>query len=320
MSYVKPGDKIRISALDWNSMQDAAAAHRQGKLSARGFVLSAAQPTKFRNDEAAVIPLGGVGYVSDTVYEGVHKATYPVTGLEAALVVAAEPGAADKIFGGWTEGIRKVKVAAAEFAGISVQDRIGPQAASWEAVPDAYGPLLVVGKLTSPYVMALIIGRYERPDQRFQNDEADAVPIGGVGWMADDAGDGIVSVLYPPNPGVSTLVVSAEAKAAGDLFAGYTTGPHLFRIKAASFASVSVGDRVGPDTDSWDAIPNPLGPIRVIGKYDSPYALGVITGQRGDHKLVKTASGLIDVEVLLMDSHHTIAQDANGIITSTYVP
>lgn len=149
----------------------------------------------------------------------------------------------------------------------------------------------------------------------FKNGASSAMPQYGVGWLTDTAFQGLSVVTQPGYPGVSRIVIASKPSAAGALGAGWTEG--LRPVRVSNWAGVSVGDRIGAQADSWDAGLDPLGPMIVIGKLDSPLVVALITGQRGDHKMCFCGetgpSG--PYQVILFGPGHSVTEDSPGNLT-----
>ena len=57
----------------------------------------------------------------------------------------------------WIGGMRKARVAAADWAGIKVGDRLSPTGSAQPFMANKLGPLLVTGKLASPFLRVLFV-------------------------------------------------------------------------------------------------------------------------------------------------------------------
>lgn len=155
----------------------------------------------------------------------------------------------------------------------------------------------------------------------FKNSASIAMPQFGVGWLTDAAFQGLSVVKQPSYPCVSRIIIASKPAAANGLGAGWADGLHPVRV--SNWAGVSVGQRIGAQAGSWDAAVDPLGPMLVIGKLESPLVAVLITRQRGGYKMVKFGSGMGDVrpiQVLIVDTTaHTVAQTAPNVLTISKV-
>lgn len=149
----------------------------------------------------------------------------------------------------------------------------------------------------------------------FRNDAASDMPLYGVGWLTDAALKVLSVVKQPGYPGISRIVIASKPCAAGGVGAGWTEG--LRPVRVTNWAGIEIGDRIGVQMDSWDAGLDPLGPMIVIGKLDSPLVVTLITGQRGDHKMCYCGetgpSG--PYQVILFGPGHTVIEDSPGNLT-----
>ena len=57
----------------------------------------------------------------------------------------------------WINGMRRARVAAGDWAAINVGDRLSPTGAAQPFMPNKLGPLLVTGKLASPFIRVLFV-------------------------------------------------------------------------------------------------------------------------------------------------------------------
>ena len=57
----------------------------------------------------------------------------------------------------WINGMHPARVAAADWAGIKVGDRLSPTGSAQPFMPNKLGPLLVTGKLASPFIRVLFV-------------------------------------------------------------------------------------------------------------------------------------------------------------------
>ena len=149
----------------------------------------------------------------------------------------------------------------------------------------------------------------------FRNSAVSDMPMYGVGWLTDAVFQGLSVVKQPGYPGISRIVIASKPAAAGGLGAGWTEG--LRPVRVSNWAGISAGDRIGVQMDSWDAGLDPLGPMIVIGKLDSPLVVALITGQRGDHKMCSCGetgpSG--PYQVIIFGPGHTVTEDSPGNLT-----
>ena len=155
----------------------------------------------------------------------------------------------------------------------------------------------------------------------FRNDAASDMPMYGVGWLTDAAFQGLSVVKRPAYPGISRIVIASKPCEVSGIGAGWTEG--LRPVRVTNWANIAVGDRVGAQLNSWDAGKDPLGPMLVIGKLESPLVAALITRQRGGFKLLKYGTGMSDVhpiQVLIVDTTaHTVTQTAPNALTISKV-
>ena len=150
----------------------------------------------------------------------------------------------------------------------------------------------------------------------FRNEATSDMPMYGVGRITDAAFQGLSVVKQPVYPCISRIVIASKPCEASGIGAGWTEGLHPVRL--SNWADVEVGDRVGAQMDSWDAGLDPLGPMIVIGKLDSPLVVALITGRRGDHKMCYCGetgpSG--PYQVIIFAPGHTVTEDSPGNLTA----
>jgi hypothetical protein len=155
----------------------------------------------------------------------------------------------------------------------------------------------------------------------FKNSASSDMPQYGVGWLTDAAFQGLSVVKQPSYPCISRIIIASKPAAANGLGAGWTEG--LRPVRVSNWAGISVGQRIGAQAGSWDAAADPLGPMLVIGKLESPLVAVLITRQRGSYKMVKFGSGMTDVrpiQVLIVDTTaHSVAQTAPNVLTISKV-
>ena len=155
----------------------------------------------------------------------------------------------------------------------------------------------------------------------FKNGASSDMPQYGVGWLTDAAFQGLSVVRQPSYPCISRIIIASKPAVVNGLGAGWTEG--LRPVRVSNWAGISVGQRIGAQKDSWDAAADPLGPMLVIGKLESPLVAALITRQRGGFKLVKFGSGMGDVrpiQVLIVDTTaHHVAQTAPNVLTISKV-
>lgn len=155
LEKVKTGQRFRPKVEEWNAFIDAARYIRDRALSQHAEADSSEdETTSFRNEADSDIPMFGVGWLTDAVFQGLSVVKQPPHSIISRLIIASRPCEAGGVGAGWTSGIRPVRVT--DWEGIAVDDRIGPQPGSWEARLDPLGPMTVIGKLDSPFVAALI--------------------------------------------------------------------------------------------------------------------------------------------------------------------
>jgi len=150
----------------------------------------------------------------------------------------------------------------------------------------------------------------------FKNTASSDMPQYGVGWLTSAAFQGLLVVQQPSYPCISRIIIASKPSAAGALGAGWTYG--LRPVRVANWDSITVGQRIGAQTGSWLAGVDPLGPMLVIGKLDSPLVVVLITGQRGGTKMIRTGSSATagrPVKVLVFSSRFTLTQTAPGDVT-----
>jgi hypothetical protein len=150
----------------------------------------------------------------------------------------------------------------------------------------------------------------------FKNTASSDMPQYGVGWLTNAAFQGLSVVQQPSYPCISRIIIASKPSAAGALGAGWTYG--LRPVRVTNWNSITVGQRIGAQLGSWLAGADPLGPMLVIGKLDSPLVVVLITGQRGGTKMIRTGSGATagrPVKVLVFSSRFTLTQTAPGDVT-----
>ncbi len=155
LEKVGAGQKLRVKAETWNTFVDAANYVRQRMMnqdSSGDRLQDDARP--FRNDAATDMPLYGVGWLTDAAIKGLSVVKRPAYPGISRIVIASKPCAAGGVGAGWTEGLRPVRVN--NWGEIAVGDRIGARTNAWDAGKDPLGPMLVIGKLDDPLVVALI--------------------------------------------------------------------------------------------------------------------------------------------------------------------
>jgi len=158
LEKVKTGQKFRPRVEEWNAFIDAARYVRDRSFAQQSSADSLQEEeTPFRNEATSDMPIFGVGWLTDAVFQGLSVVKQPGHPAIARIVIASRPCEMNGVGAGWTFGIRPVRVN--DWEGISVDDRIGPQPGSWEAGLDPFGPMTVIGKLDSPFVAALITMR-----------------------------------------------------------------------------------------------------------------------------------------------------------------
>ncbi len=320
MKPVSPGQKIRIAASDWNSMQEAADAFRMSKLSGGSGRPTASPPERFRNDGATAIPRYGVGCVSGAAYQGVNLVQQATDSGSSRLVIASAPCSPGKLFEGWTEGLHPVRVS--NWAGVSIGDRIGAQVGSWDAVADAQGPMMVTGKLATPLVVALFVGQAGLVGPQITLAGLYAAPAAGcIAEITGCESDRPVFMgTRPTRTGLTNFVILTSALSVGATGNCVSDIGAEATVLAAGTTGYAVGDSLGVVKDSWYATANRLGSMEIIG------LVGVvtgntqcrvrITGKRGDNKIVKLSDGsFVVVESIEFDEtvFSVAAGDAPGL-------
>ena len=158
LTKVSQGDPLKIPADTWNTLIDTANFVRQRMMNQGSSVSTPlSDAISFQNEDTSDMPQYGVGWLTDAAFQGLSVVKQPVYPGVSRIIIASKPAAAGALGAGWTTGIRPVQVS--NWAAITVGQRIGAQAGSWLAGPDPLGPMLVIGKLASPLVAALITGR-----------------------------------------------------------------------------------------------------------------------------------------------------------------
>ena len=141
------------------------------------------------------------------------------------------------------------------------------------------------------------------------------LPWYGLGWITDTVIDDLAVVKQAAYPGVSRIVIASQPCDPGANGAGWTEGLHPVRV--TDWAGILVGDRIGGQKDSWDAMKDPLGPLTVIGKLESPLVMALITGRRGDHKecVCGNTAPSGPYQVILFAAGHSVSEDSPGNLT-----
>ena len=158
LEKVGTGQRFRPKAETWNSFIDVANYVRQRMMNQQSSPDRLQEDaTPFKNMAASAVPMFGIGWLTDAAFQGLAVVKQPGYPGISRIVIASKPCEAGGVGAGWTEGLRPVRVT--NWAGISVGDRIGAQMNSWDAGLDPLGPMIVIGKLGSPLVVALITGQ-----------------------------------------------------------------------------------------------------------------------------------------------------------------
>ena len=151
------------------------------------------------------------------------------------------------------------------------------------------------------------------------NDEASEMPLGGVGQITGVESDDITrTVEFPVYGATQSLVVAAAAVAAS----GYGRG-RIFNldggprdVRLSDWATVAVGDRVGPAAGVWPMAEDFMGPFVILAKLTTPM-VRVMFDLVPAPPLLKTTSaasgGSIDAKQV--DDDLAVTGDARAFIT-----
>lgn len=114
--------------------------------------------TPFINLDPSDMPSGGVGRIMQLHPDGVRfYVQQPAYGGITALMIASAQVSGNGGRGsGWTLGAPPTTILLDDWDAVEVGDRVGAGSKKWGAVKHDLGPMLVVGKLASPYARVLI--------------------------------------------------------------------------------------------------------------------------------------------------------------------
>jgi len=152
------GDRLRIRADEWNLAREAGRQLRDSRLDQRGGQVGVLPPQRFLNDSGFNIPRYGVGHVSSASRPGLATVTRPTTKCLVSLMVAAAPIADGKPGWGWTETGLIYPVRVTGWAALAAEDRVGTGVDSFDLCANPLGPFTILGKPTTPIVLALFTG------------------------------------------------------------------------------------------------------------------------------------------------------------------
>jgi hypothetical protein len=147
-------------------------------------------------------------------------------------------------------------------------------------------------------------------------------PTGGLAWLNGSAGSdadhyGIIQPLYP---GIAqTLVIVDSDIPPGVNGLGWPMDGCVHSIYDPSGICV-VGQNVGAQMNSWAPMLCRLGPIAIVQAAVNGLAQGLLHGERGDCKMIRTGSGAADgrpIKVLYFSNLHTITQTAPNRVVVT---
>ncbi len=155
------------------------------------------------NVSASPLPEGGVAWIVGIEADGVtYTVDLPDFSGVTDLAVATAAIAAGGYGRAWEFGLRKIAVTG--HAALVIGDRISAGLGSFYAQADALGPMQIVAKLTSPYVLAEITGRRGDTLLVFERDyplatanmlEAQVLVL-AAGWTIGDLGSGHVDAQW----------------------------------------------------------------------------------------------------------------------------
>ena len=136
------------------------------------------------------------------------------------------------------------------------------------------------------------------PDENIAvyNASPHAAPQYGLAWLRSyDETNDRWNVWRPKYPGISLLCVLTDAVAAGAVGSAWTLRGVPHRLLCNAYASLSPGDRIGAQEDSWYGAAQELGPfemVRTVAAAERPAGLPAGVGLVGA-EIVGSDSGVI---------------------------
>ena len=145
-------------------------------------------------------------------------------------------------------------------------------------------------------------------------------PTGGLAWLNGSAGSdadhyGIIQPLYP-GIAQTLVIVDSDIPPGGDGL-GWPMDGCVHPIYDPSGICV-VGQNIGAQINSWAPMLCNLGPITVVAAAVNGLSQGLLHGERGDIKMIRTGSGATDgrpIKVLIFSSAYVLTQTAPGDVT-----
>jgi len=149
------------------------------------------------------------------------------------------------------------------------------------------------------------------------NDGASEIPLGGVGQITGIESDNVTCTVEEPVYGATQLLaVATTAIATSARGQARLLGIGPFTVRLSDWATVAVGDRVGPAAAAWPMAEDFMGPFVILAKLTTPL-VRVMFGLVPAPPLLKTTSaasgGSIDAKQV--NDSFAVTGDARAFIT-----